>query len=194
MASGRSGLALLLIVAAVGLLVALVPRAEAAVFTVTDVGDASDAVAGNGVCAGAGPHTFTPASAYPSLTESVVIDGTTEPDYAVGAPVVVLAGCPACANGLRLFAGTSSVKGLVIHSFPLNGIYIQGGSTHSIKSNFIGTDVTGTLDLCNAHGIFVDGMPSNIIGGAAIGEGNVISGNNLDGVRIIGAAASGNTR
>ena len=40
---------------------------------------------------GEGPHTFQPATFYPGIVDPVIIDGTTEPDFA-GAPVIELRG------------------------------------------------------------------------------------------------------
>lgn len=51
-----------------------------------------------------------------------------------------------------------------------------------IKGNKIGTDISGTSLLGNqGHGIQLRRMVNLVLGGAAIGEGNVVSGNKLDG-------------
>ena len=42
--------------------------------------------------AGAGPHTVQPTSALPTVTQPVIIDGTSEPDFA-GTPTVELEPC-----------------------------------------------------------------------------------------------------
>src|SRR5439155_27304515 len=75
-----------------------------------------------------------------------------------------------------------------------NGITISGGS-HLVEGNYIGTDVTGTKALGNGYGIFM-GAVGTTIGGAASGEGNLISGNQLVGVYMSGGvqnAVQGNT-
>jgi len=52
-----------------------------------------------------------------------------------------------------------------------------------ITGNFIGTDINGTADLGNVlNGIAIVSSTGTIVGGAAAGAGNVISGNNLHGV------------
>lgn len=74
------------------------------------------------------------------------------------------------------------------------GIYLIGvGATGNlIQGNKIGTDVTGTLALGNAHeGIYLESAPSNTIGGGAPGAGNLISGNGTWGILM--TIASSNT-
>jgi hypothetical protein len=68
-----------------------------------------------------------------------------------------------------------------------NGISITGSAHNQIVGNFIGTDVTGTLERGNAgNGILVTaGSAANIIGRP---QGNVISGNNANGVLVNGKA------
>jgi CSLREA domain-containing protein len=86
--------------------------------------------------------------------------------------------------------GTEAGAGNVISGNGGNGIHGQG-SANAVQGNLIGTDATGTADLGNtAWGLNMSG-DNNIIGGSATGEGNVISGNDLDG--ILFAAAMGNT-
>jgi CSLREA domain-containing protein len=71
---------------------------------------------------GAGPHTIRPASALPTITDPVVIDGTTEPDFA-GTPIVELDGSSAgSVQGLDITAANSTIRGLVINRFERNGV------------------------------------------------------------------------
>lgn len=80
-----------------------------------------------------------------------------------------------------------------------NGIGIYGANDNHIAMNYIGTDVTGNIDLGNGqNGIMVTaGAMGNVIGGQATGGndptgdvfvrppmGNLISGNTLNGVLI----------
>jgi len=60
----------------------------------------------------------------------------------------------------------------------ISGIVIQG--------NYIGTNASGTAALggANTKGIFVYGATNVTIGGAAAGEGNVISGHGYDGIDL----------
>src|SRR3954470_509598 len=65
---------------------------------------------------GAGPHTVAVASDLPRITDPVVIDGTTEPDFS-GSPVVVVTGPDGTGSGFVLYAGDSTIRGLVINNF-----------------------------------------------------------------------------
>ena len=90
--------------------------------------------------------------------------------------------------------GTAAGEGNLI-SGNVRGIWIRksGATGNVVQGNLIGTDVNGTADLGNLQdGIWIDGTASNKIGGTAAGAGNVISGNDRDGVRIFSAAATGN--
>jgi CSLREA domain-containing protein len=129
-----------------------------------------------------GAHTFTiGAGGLPAITDTVIIDGTTDPDYA-GTPMIVLDGSAAGAgvDGIVLAAGSdgSTIRGLVINQFGNEGIWINGSSGNLIAGNYIGTDVSGTLDRGNAsEGIKISGGASNnVIGGATSADRNVISG------------------
>ena len=141
-----------------------------------------------------GPHTIQPLSALPFITNPAIIDGTTEPDY-VGTPVIELDGTSAgiAASGLVITAGSSTVRGLAINRFVIGfGIILDGGG-NVVQSNFLGTDVTGTLDLGNDRdGVFIVNSADNTIGGTLVGEGNVISGNNRYSVLIANPPSTGN--
>ena len=70
------------------------------------------------------------------------------------------------------------------------GIYIigVGAAGNVIQGNKIGTDVTGTLALGNAHeGIYLESAPSNTIGGTVSGTGNLISANKTWGLLLTNA-------
>ena len=141
---------------------------------------------------GPGPHAIQPTSSLPPITDPVVIDGTTEPDF-VGTPIVELDGSMAgSCDGLRITAGNSTIRGLVISRFN-HGIRLETHGSNMIEGNFIGTDVTGTPDLGNAgHGVLIYDSPNNTIGGTAPGTGNVIGGNFFSGVAISHDGAMGN--
>jgi titin len=141
---------------------------------------------------GGGPHAITPSSALPDITDPVIIDGTSEPDF-VGTPIVELDGTSVATDGLNITAGSSTVKGLVINSFGDNGIELSGSGGNTIQGNYIGTDVAGTADLGNSgNGVFIWGVPGNTIGGTAAGARNVISGNDKTGVSMMYGGAGGN--
>ena len=103
---------------------------------------------------GGGVQTIALTSALPAVTDPVEIDGTTQPGFA-GSPVIVLNGRAAGfnVNGLTISAGNSTVRGLVINSFPFgNGIVLQTNGGNHIVGNYIGVDVTGTIPWTSISG------------------------------------------
>lgn len=137
---------------------------------------------------GPGPHGIAPTTALPDVTDPVWIDGATEPDY-LGEPVVAIAGglAGAGADGLHITAGFSTVRGLNIQGFSGDGIELADNGSNTIRDNFIGTNVLGTLDRGNgAHGVRVSDVTQNVI------AANLISGNDKSGVFFFGANANAN--
>lgn len=74
------------------------------------------------------------------------------------------------------------------------GIYIRVGSSNNVVlGNYVGTDVTGMVDLGNTStGVAINGSPNNVVGGTDTGAGNLVSGNNTYGVVVSDAGANGN--
>jgi len=71
------------------------------------------------------------------------------------------------------------------------GIDVDGSTGTTIQGNYIGPAATGAAMGNNSYGInLYNGANNNTVGGSTAGEGNVISGNGLYGVRILG---TGNT-
>jgi hypothetical protein len=142
---------------------------------------------------GGGPQTINVgAGGLPGIGDPVVIDGTSEPDF-VSTPIVELngSGAGASPSGLYIYAGNSTVKGLVINRFGTGGsgggIFLATGSDGTtIEGNFIGTDVNGTAALGNGTSgitIYGDGIT---IGGTTAAARNVISGNSSYGIYLPG--------
>ena len=96
----------------------------------------------------------------------------------------------------NFIGGDTSVERNVISGNSQHGISIQGvGTTGNIVSgNYIGTDITGMLDLGNdGRGVNLSGAAQdNIIGGDTVGERNLISGNDTFGVYIADTNTTGN--
>ncbi|QQS45450.1 MAG: VCBS repeat-containing protein [Acidobacteriota bacterium] len=94
-----------------------------------------------------------------------------------------------------VIGGTAPGSRNIISGNLNNGIQIDNDSTASnnrIEGNFIGTDVTGTIDLGNgSSGVFVIGAVNTVIGGVTPAARNVISGNR-GGIVVAGSTASGN--
>jgi titin len=64
-------------------------------------------------------------------------------------------------------------------------------ATTSVLGNYIGTDATGTKPLGNTVGLYINGIPRNVIGGTTPAAANVISGNQT-GLYLLGSTATGN--
>ena len=90
---------------------------------------------------------------------------------------------PASGN---LIGGTTPAARNIISGNRSEGIIITGGENNVIQGNYVGTDVTGMLALGNgSNGISTGDANHTTIGGAEPGAGNVISGNDGDGVSVI---------
>jgi hypothetical protein len=147
---------------------------------------------------GGGVQTIALQQALPPIRDVVHIDGTTQPGYA-GQPLVVLDGSavplPSGAtrvNGLDLVGGKSSVLGLAIGGFSGAGILLEQGGGNVVRSDFLGTDATGTAAQPNQIGIEIVGSGKNTLGGTAAGQGNLVSGNRGAGIHLVGTAATAN--
>jgi CSLREA domain-containing protein len=243
----RKLLLALVLATAMSLLVAGNVRGSPETFTVNSTGDAPDSDTTDGICddgtgactlraaieqanatpgtdtisfnvPGVGPHTIQPASALPTVTDAVIIDGYTQPGATpntnppqLGSNAVLKieldgANAGAQTNGLTITAGSSTVRGVVINRFGSGGVLRVGGGNVVLQGNFIGIDVTGTADLGNgANGIYLEGSPNSTIGGTTPEARNVISGNDFRGVffdnssgvvvqgNLIGTNAAGTT-
>jgi hypothetical protein len=141
---------------------------------------------------GGAPFTITPASALPTISEQVTIDGATQPGYA-GSPVVGLVGTSAgTANGLDIVGSNTIIRALFINRFNGNGIQIQGGQNNVVAGCFIGTSPAGTAKLVNVvAGITILNGRNNRIGGTNAADRNILSGNQT-GLWIAGLSANGN--
>ncbi len=147
---------------------------------------------------GTGVQTISPGSQLPAITEQVTIDGYTQTGAspntkAVGndaALKIVLNGTNDSGSGFEIpgFSSNNLIKGLVINRFTgAAGINIHGTSVgNRVEGNFIGTDVTGTLDRGNdGDGVSISvGSNETLVGGTTAASRNVISGNDEHGVQI----------
>ncbi|MCI0460030.1 MAG: hypothetical protein L0Z62_24015, partial [Gemmataceae bacterium] len=95
------------------------------------------------------------------------------------------------AGARNLISGNNSY-GVHIGRDPASPFVIDVPRDNRVQGNYIGTDVTGTMLLSNATGVFINGGSNNLIGGIVAGARNLISGNTNSGVRILSGWASGN--
>ncbi len=210
------------------LIIFLTASAQAATFVVNSIGDGADANLADNICMtatagectlraaieqanqtvgtdqinfnilGAGVKTIAPLAALPDITETITIDGYTQPGATANSAatsdnaviLIELSGAlaGANANGLTLpqSASGSTIRGLAINRFSRVGISLAGGDNIVIAGNFIGTNATGTIDLGNAsvgiYGEFAAQSNGNVIGGTTPADRNVVSGNGNAGI------------
>jgi len=100
----------------------------------------------------------------------------------------------------NVIGGTTAGAGNVIsgnggHGVAMEGIWFPHGgeqfsNANRVEGNFIGTNAAGTAAVANdGDGVaLLEFTNGNVIGGTALGAGNVISGNLGDGVRLSGSA------
>jgi CSLREA domain-containing protein len=129
-------------------------------------------------------------------TRPVNIDGTTQPGFA-GTPLIVLNGCASATvfdiNGAS--SSGSTIRSLVIHGCNGAAIRLVGSSNNVVAGNYVGTNQAGTAAVANAVGVFVGfsgTATNNRIGGTAVADRNVISGNTVDGIQIFDSGATAN--
>lgn len=126
----------------------------------------------------------------PPITETTIIDGTTQPGYA-GDPLIELYGnFSGSGNGLTLQASNSTIRGLSIGGFWDHGIEIAWGTGNLIAGNWIGIQAHGSSNPNREKGILVRSA-NNRIGGVDVEDRNVISANFSSGINLSGAGSTG---
>lgn len=101
-------------------------------------------------------------------------------------------------SGIQIYSANNTIGGTetgaknLLSGNRVFGVLLSGeqANNNRIIGNFIGTDASGSNALANqAAGIMIQLMPSgNEIGGREPGEGNLISGNGQDGIRLSGVS------
>jgi CSLREA domain-containing protein len=160
-----------------------------------------------------GQHSIVPHSALPTITEAVVIDGTTQSGFTNGKthslicpnptgtvpppqkitisrPAIELNGSLASnVSGITINADGVVIRGLAINRFQRYGIEILNSSSRNvIDGNYIGTDISGTKALGNSRGIVI------AAGGATNPNDNVIQNNVISGNTFLGILINGDER
>ena len=137
---------------------------------------------------GAGVHTITPASALPVITESVTIDGYTQPGtsantLAEGDDAVLLIEIDgtdiSSSYGFEVRANDTTIRGLVMNRYALSVavIFHEGTAGGLLEGCFFGTDPAGESALGNGTAIQIFRSTGNLIGGTTPASRNIISGN-----------------
>ncbi len=106
-------------------------------------------------------------------------------------PEVLLTG--SAQHGFRIRSNENEIRGFAINGLGGDGIEILQGNSNVIAGNYIGVAPDGTRAAGNAFdGIGILDGENNVIGGLAAGDRNVISGNGLHGIAIVGPLSQGN--
>lgn len=141
---------------------------------------------------GPGPYIITPAAPELELphlmVDQIIIDGSTQPGWTSGNPVIVIDGTNAGFgfDGLTIESSDNCViNDLVINNGFNSGITITGGSNNNaVYGCFLGTNQAGTASSPNSLGITIsaenpDVNNNNIVGAPDLGRarGNLLSGN-----------------
>ena len=148
---------------------------------------------------GSGSHILALSSALPAITDSLVIDGYSQPGSAVtesataidGEVTVIIDGHVAGSgvDGLTIGTGSSgsTIKGVALQAFQKDaggngGFGLKIMSDNNIVSGIVAGGV-GSEDANASGGIFVSGT-GNTIGGSARADRNLISGNAGPGILV----------
>jgi parallel beta-helix repeat protein len=87
-----------------------------------------------------------------------------------------------------MVGGTTPAARNVISGNSDTGILVVNANGNRIQGNYVGTDKSGTKDLGNTDGgVSMFDTTGNTVGGTTTTSRNVISGNDLDGIRISGS-------
>ena len=174
--------------------VRVVPSSPAAVFTVNSTNDANDGTCDGTHCSlreainaanflagadtitfaglGAGLHTISPSSNLPTITQTIILDGTTHPDGRIEIDGTSVS------TGLTLSnAPNSLVRGVVINRASSVGLEFQGASGSSVvEGSYFGLDYPGAAISAIGNYALLVQSSSITVGGAATAARNTLSG------------------
>lgn len=156
---------------------------------------------------GSGVRTIRIASALPTITDSVTIDGSTQAGFS-GTPTIALTPlqpAPQFVSGLIIEASNCLVRSLLINGFAGDdaaGIIIRtaAATNNRVEGSFIGVNASGNAARPNGDGVRISndgetpasGAKLNTIGGTAAPARNLISGNRGAGILIEPEGADAN--
>jgi len=141
---------------------------------------------------GMGPHTISPQTILPAISDEIIVDGTTQAGSDCGQwpPSLRLEIDGSSLSGqedlIRIQAPDVTVQGFVLNRAPRDALSISSaGDNARVACNFIGTDFSGTQALGNGRfGVFVSAAENPAIGETAELVGNLISGSTFEAVSL----------
>src|SRR5262249_28762201 len=108
----------------------------------------------------------------------IAADGTTQAGNNQDGVVISI-------NGFNALAADNTITGSIISGNESVGVEVDYGVPGTVISgNRIGTDAAGANAVPNTFGIFLLGSGATTIGGTGAGTGNLISGNQNDGIVV----------
>lgn len=143
---------------------------------------------------GKGPFVIKPSKDLAAIRRPVTIDGYSQPGSSVNtlatgdnARLRIVVSGNSCktgnayagtGNGLYFARGSSGsvVKGLSISGWVNTGILVYGAHNISICGNFIGTNTSGSAQIANQAGIYIESSNNTVIGSASPADRNIIAG------------------
>ncbi|MEM6805093.1 MAG: right-handed parallel beta-helix repeat-containing protein, partial [Bacteroidota bacterium] len=136
-----------------------------------------------------GVKTITLQSNLPAISDSLLIDGSTDSGYS-GQPLIEINGDNVVNDIFELLptAANSEITALILNRSRRLGIVVRADNFR-LRSSYIGTDPSGTIAQPNGSAISIQAGKGSIIGGDGANEGNLISGNSSVAI-ILGLAAS----
>jgi parallel beta-helix repeat protein len=140
------------------------------------INDSADNIIG-GLAEGEGNLIMGMALTNPGVVNNHIVGNYINTDVTGTKAIMTGSGC-----GMFILQCSGNIigPGNVISGCTDAGIYLSSSdpavpTSNTVIGNYIGTDPTGTKPVPNCMGIFIEGNSSNIIGGAAKGEGNIIA-------------------
>lgn len=134
-----------------------------------------------------GVQTINLVTILPTITDPVIIDGNTQPGFS-GTPLIVVDGINLTGSnnsGLRISAGNSLIKGLVIINVGSGwGLRLDTAGGNTVQGNYIGVDATGSIRRGNDVGLGIFSSNDNLIGGTTPSQRNVIAGSGWENIWV----------
>src|SRR5215470_2377398 len=153
--------------------------------------------------AGGGLKTIAPASALPILSNSVTINGYSQPGAAAntngpglglnGTLLVEIDGTNAGPTCLNVNASNTTIRGLVINRCGTYVLTITSGSNNKVQGCYLGTNNTGTAVFASKDfwGINLVSGTNDVIGGLTPDARNLINPNASRGIEVGDGANTG---
>jgi subtilisin-like proprotein convertase family protein len=158
------------------LVITLISPAGTSVSLAVNVGGSGDNFTGT---------TFDDEAGTPIAAGAAPFTGSFIPSF----PLSAFDGAPMDGTWTLRVDDTAGVDFGTLNSWSLS--FQHRTSDNVVQRNRIGTDASGSLAVPNDYGVVISDEASDMIGGSAVGDGNLISGNLTSGVWIRGSLARG---